>query len=441
MPAIINNDLRIFNADAFQRAVESVPTYAFIGKESVWPDENNAPVPQDSDQAKTDLFKDLLAIKRVNPTNIQSVIPRYDWVGGQTYDEYDHRANMIDDKAPDTGNFYRYYVVTDEFNVYKCLSNNRRVPSSVKPTGSPITPFQTGDGYIWKYMYTLRAIDVFSFLTTDWMPCYTIDVNDGSSQWQVQRTAVDGAIEHVVVNSSGSGYDSTVPPEVSITGDGTGASATATVDPVTGEIRSVVMTNAGQGYTEATVSFQASSGGSGASATAIMSPVAGHGFDAKSELGAVHKMIRMELAGSENGKFPATSYRQAGIISLPISDNSGSQLFFTGDQGFVFSEGQLVTGITSGATGIVRYVDIRGRYIFVSNVVGEFIQTESIQNSTGSQALLNDTSTNVLIPETNLVASTSEITIRRGKFMYVSNRTPITRTSDQTEDIRMILSF
>lgn len=441
MPAIINNDLRIFNADAFQRAVEAVPTYAFIGKETAWPDENNAPVPLDTDFEKTQLFKDLLAIKRVNPTNIQSVIPRHDWSSDEIYDEYDHRVNLIDDKSPITGNFYKYYVVTDEFNVYKCISNNKRTPSTVKPTGSPITPFQTGDGYIWKYMYTIRAIDVFSFLTTDWMPCYTIEVNDGSSQWQVQRTAVDGSIEHVVVDSSGSGYDPNNPPTVNISGDGTGAEATANVDPITGEITSVVMTNSGQGYTEATISFTNGSGGSGAAATAILSPVGGHGSDAKSELGAIHKMIRMELAGDENGTFPATSYRQAGIISMPLSTDTGSQLFFTGDQGLLYDEGELVTGITSGATGIVRYVDVRGRYIYVSNVSGSFIQTETIQNSSGLQAILNDTTTNVLVPETNLVASVSDITPRTGKFMYVSNRTPITRTVDQTEDIRMIVSF
>lgn len=441
MPAIINNDLRIFNSDAFQRAVESVPTYVFIGNETPWTDENNPPVPQDSDFEKTRLFKGLLAIKKISPSNVQSVIPRYDWFSGNTYDEYDYRVNMIDDKSDDTGNFYQYYVATDEFNVYKCISNNSRVSSTVKPTGSPIAPFQTGDGYIWKYMYTIRAIDVFSFLTKDWMPCYTIIINDGSSQWQVQQTAVDGSIEHVVVESGGSGYDPVTTPDITITGDGTGATAIAVIDGVTGAIKSILITNSGSGYTEATVSLQNVGGGSGASATAMLSPIGGHGSDSKSELGAVHKMIRMELSGDENGTFPATSYRQAGILAMPFSTDIGSKLMFPSSNADLYSNGQLLTGQTSGATGIIRYIGVNGRYLYVDNVNGAFIQTENVKNNDGITANLNDIETNSLVPETNLVASNADITTRRGKFLYVSNRTPITRTIDQTEDIRMIISY
>jgi hypothetical protein len=442
MPAIINNDFRIFNSDAFQRAVEAVPTYAFIGNETAWPDESTPPTPTDSDEEKTQLFKDLLAIKKVNEGNIQSVVPRYDWVNGEIYDEYDHRVNMIDDKSPVTGNFRQFYVITDEFNVYKCISNNNRVPSTVKPTGSPTTPFQTGDGYIWKYMYTVRAVDVFSFLSNDWMPCYTLDVNDGSSQWQVQQTAVDGSIEHITVDNTGSGYDSENPPDVVITGDGTGATAIATVDSVTGELTKIVMTNSGSGYTQATVSFANTSGGVGASATAILSPVGGHGSDAKSELGAVHKMVRLELAGDENGTFPATSYRQAGLISFPFSIDTGAQLFFGNSNADIFEVGDLIQGQSSGATGIIRYIDPRARFVYVSDVVGSFIQTETVQNNqTGFNAILNDTVDNTTLPETNLVENVDDLTARTGKFLYVANRVAITRTVDQTEDLRFIVSF
>ncbi|MDX1532730.1 MAG: hypothetical protein R3230_00830 [Nitrosopumilaceae archaeon] len=441
MPAIINNDLRIFNADAFQRAINDVPTYVFIGRETAWDDEQIPPTPTDSDLEKSELFEDLLAIKKINSSNIQSVIPRYDWTTGEIYEEYDHRVNMIDDKSDITGNFRRFYVVTDEFNVYKCISNNSRVASTVKPTGTPTTPFQTGDGYIWKYMYTIRANDVFFFLTSDWMPCYTLEVNDGSAQWQVQQTAVDGSIEHIVVDSGGSGYDSNNPPDVVITGDGTGATATATVDSGTGEVSKIVITNSGSGYTEATITFQNTFGGTGASATAVLSPVGGHGHDAKSELGGIHKMIRLELAGDENGTFPATSYRQAGLISLPLSDDIGSQLFFPNNDGGIFEIGQILTGQTSGATGAVRYIDPDGRFVYVSDVVGSFLQTETVQNNQGFTATLNDVNASVPLPEISLVAAKSELTNRTGKFLYVANRVAITRTQDQTEDLRFIISF
>jgi len=273
------------------------------------------------------------------------------------------------------------------------------------------------------------------------MPCYTIDVNDGTAQWQVQQTAIDGAIDHIVVENGGSGYDPVTPPDVVIVGDGSSATATANVDNVTGEIKSLTITNVGSGYTDVSISLQNTNGGAGFSSTAILSPIGGHGYDAKSELGAIHKMIRMELSGDENGTFPATSYRQAGILSMPLSTDTGSKLFFNNKNAVLFKTGQLVTGQSSGATGIVRYIDIDGKYLYVDNITGAFIQTETVQNSISISAPLNDISTDVLIPEISLVSAKSGITKRTGKFLYVSNRTVITRTVDQTEDIRVIISF
>ena len=47
--------------------------------------------------------------------------------------------------------------MSSTFNVYKCLDNNGNAASTVEPTGTSSSILTTGDGYKWKYMYTLSA--------------------------------------------------------------------------------------------------------------------------------------------------------------------------------------------------------------------------------------------------------------------------------------------
>ena len=63
--------------------------------------------------------------------------------------------------------------MTDDFNVYKCLDNNSDAASTVKPTGTSTSILSTGDGYKWKYMYTLSASQQTNFLSTDFMAVAT----------------------------------------------------------------------------------------------------------------------------------------------------------------------------------------------------------------------------------------------------------------------------
>ena len=63
-----------------------------------------------------------------------------------------------------------FYVVTDEYNVYKCLDNNNNARSTVKPTGTALDPFETSDGYIWKFMYNIPINLRNKFYTDDHIP-------------------------------------------------------------------------------------------------------------------------------------------------------------------------------------------------------------------------------------------------------------------------------
>jgi hypothetical protein len=97
------------------------------------------------------------------------------------------------------------YVMTSERNVYKCLSNNNSIPSTVEPRGDYTSSngnIATSDGYIWKYMFNVKPSN--RFLTDEWIPVPT-SVNQldyGSSSIDV----IDGELTTIVVTNNGDGY-------------------------------------------------------------------------------------------------------------------------------------------------------------------------------------------------------------------------------------------
>jgi len=103
-----------------------------------------------------------------------------------------------------------FYVITNEFNVYKCLYNNKGGASTIKPTGFSVLPFTTSDGYTWKYMYTVSLGEANKFMTANYIPVKTIGSGDGSvesdRQLAVQNAAVNGSIEVIETVSVGSNY-------------------------------------------------------------------------------------------------------------------------------------------------------------------------------------------------------------------------------------------
>lgn len=437
MPSIITNGLRIFNSDVFERRLTEHPTYAFIGKDTAWADESIPDDLQDSDKDKVDTFSDIIALKRITAEGVNSVVPRVDWQSGVVYDQYDHRVNMVDGRKQN-GERHRFYVLTDEFNVYKCLSNNSGAASTVKPTSQQVSDFSTPDGYTWKFMYTVRTQDVFGFMTQEWLPIYTIKVNDGSSQWQVQQNAVSGAIHHIDVDLKGSGYSALSPPAVVISGDGSGAEAIVEVNSVTGEIDRIIVTNPGSGYSRATATLTDTGSGIGASLSPIMSPAGGHGNDARLELGGIFKMVKVTLNGSEDGNFPITSFRRAGIVHQPMSVTRGSKVFVSNSD--PFKDGDIVTGTTTGAIGRVRLVDFNSSVIWLDDVIGQFIQTESITDGNDT-VKIDFVQNDVNLPIIESVAPAGNYIQNTGELLYISNREFVSRNITQTEEIKFIVSF
>lgn len=121
------------------------------------------------------------------------------------------------------------YVLTDEYNVYKCLDNNNNAVSTYKPIGTVVDPVIMPDGYMWKYLYSIPIALRNKFLTDVYMPI----VNALRAQFYS-----DGELLNIVVENPGQNYTTA---SISVAGDGYRAS-----DPLL--LTGVNITNPGTGY-------------------------------------------------------------------------------------------------------------------------------------------------------------------------------------------------
>jgi len=426
MPSIVTSKFRVHNAQQFVESFSEAANttmYLFVGKNTTFPDDNNPPTPVNSTaNIEFTPWRDMYGAKRIQSTDVTHAIERYNWTSGTVYDAYDDQdTNLVDDD---------FYVLTEDYNVYKCLFNAGGTASTTKPTGVSTLQFTTADGYIWKYMYTVTTSNALKFLTNDYIPVQTLTSDDGSDQWDVQAAAINGAIHVIKVTAGGSGYATA--PAVTITGDGTGATANSTI--TANVVTAVTVTNVGTGYTRATVTFASGA----ATATAIISPKGGHGADAVEELSGKYVMVNSRLDGSESNTIStANEFRQVGLVRDPL-------LFGTTTRATASSVRQTFrytvanTGnytldevVTSGSnTAFVVEWDATNSYLYT---------TKPLNNNFANGATITGATSGT--SRTITAISTPSLDPYSGDLLYVENRVPIARSSDQIEDVKLIIQF
>jgi len=425
MASIVTSKFRIHNAQQFYESFSEAANtimYLFVGKNTAFPNDNVPPTPINSTaNIEYTPWRDMYGVKRIQSADVTHAVPRYDWTSGTVYIAYDDTdVNIL------TENFY---VLTEDYNVYKCLFNNGGAASTTKPTGTSTSRFTTADGYVWKFMYTVSTAKALKFLTSDYMPIQTLASDDGTTQWSVQSAAVDGSIEIVKVVSGGSGYG--VAPSVTIIGDGTGATANATISG--GAVTQVTITNAGSGYTKASVSF----GSGAAAALPIISPRYGHGADPIEEMGAKYIMINVRLDGSESNTIStANEFRQVGIVRDPYlygtttrATASSYRQSFKYQMAAVSGTFTLDETITSGSN-TASVVEWTSPYLYTTKPVNQNFANSA--TATGGTSAATGTIAGITTP--GLQPYTGDI-------LYVENRVPISRAADQIEDVKLIIQF
>jgi hypothetical protein len=431
MPNIVTNKLRINNAKNFLDSISlsgGNSLYMFLSKPNAWQDDT-VPDPLDIKETYSKIWDEMISLKRILPTNISNVVRRIDWEFEGVYAEYDHDDNNLMSK--------NFYVLNSNFDVYKCIDNANGSVSRIMPSGKNFNIITLSDGYKWKFLYSISTGDQIKFLTKYWMPVLK-DVS-------VSANAKDGGIEHIKIYNGGLDYSTYA--NVAIKGDGTGAK----IKPKTslGVIYDFTYEDVGTGYRYANAYISDPTfSGKYANIKAIINPQGGHGYDPVYELGSNYLMINVKTDYNEGyGDFPAGfTFRQLGLVKNPKSTT-----------GFVATDSTLgalngislsnISGTFSQNEYIEGTVSMANAYVVSSNVVSsngyvKYIQSFGVTTNFDSfikgENIIGKTS-GATASVSNLLYS--EVVPNTGDIFYIENRTPITRSSSQTDNLHLVIEF
>ena len=534
MTLLLREAARVENARSFYRDIynENDFFYIFASRARAWEDDTTPEVPRDSQYYQAQYRHDMLFVKRIQASDIVQLAPRHDWETGTIYDQYDdeyatnHPAYSGATNLADA----KFVVITDEFNVYKCLDNNSNAQSTIKPTSTSTDTFELDDGYVWKFLFQVGAADRTKFLNEDFIPVRKVagagnpafDVNGeldsiavtagGSGYTSAPTVIIEGdgtgavatatltgnAVSGVTVTSEGRGYSfafvkfsggggsgaaataslgSTETPSlqsaveaaavsgtldrvvvttggvdfvegdvvVNVKGDGTGATASASVNPA-GTITSVQVTDPGSGYTFVELEITQTVGsGTGASLRPVVSPVSGHGGNPPRELFAKSIGVTVSFTSDDADVIIGNEFRQVGLIkNMHNYAETGS---------FTASVGTPCHVITINAADVSKFnLDDK----LTTNDGGEFSVIQKIDasgNGTIDTVYLlekfpgigaSSTFTNVTTGDTGITINTvtdPEISNHSGEILYIDNRRPITRDENQVETLKVVFKF
>ena len=425
--------------------------FAVIGRSEDWNDSDIAPTAISSAREERNFRLGVQSAKNI--IDLSFVVPRYNWSSGAIYSAYDDAQVGYPAQS--------YYVMNDNNQVYMCIQQSKNAAgqsqvSSVQPTGNTTgVAFDTADGYIWKFLYSISALDANKYISANYLPIKLQGATDSDSpaadveQLAVQNAAIIGQISGYAIDSGGSGYTST--PTVTVIGNGTKAKASATISG--GQVVRVELIDSsgaytlGSGYDYADVTV--TGGGAPtkpAGIRAILSPVLGHGGDPRDDLRATSIMFNAKPSGAEGNDFIiGNDFRQVGLIRN-LKDSAGS-VDFTASTGIGlkklvlgsvsqgFTADNTIEGSTTGIQGLIDKVDSSNIWYHQTEVTGfgNFGSGEAISEIDGNGAGVLNASFH---PYVN-----PEIDVFSGEVLYIDNRAAVTRSADQTEDIKIIVEF
>lgn len=562
--AIVTKKYRTNMAGQLIDSLISTNYYMFLGKSNPFTEtndgtgisDNNPPLPEDDITSEYYYWDDMVAAKKLNSTDVSYVVPRRDYIIGNSYDMYDHDigANNLSSSGADSLWTSTFYFITSEYRVYKVLSNNGGIAvTASEPTSESSSPFQTADGYVLKYLFTLNSAEIDKFLDPYFMPVSTT-ANTAESA---------GQIDVVKINNSGTNYVPNKTYYVPIYGDGTGtslslsttltnSSTTVTVSDtssllvgmsvsgtgiqadtaiasITNSTTFELSKNAtatstesllyqfdhailkveiggsggvvdfglgssqtqlyskGSGYTFGTVQlsdytkvytdpnlqnnpleaeFRASAG-IDADIKVVIGPSGGHGSNLIEELGASFVTFSGKFQQNEANDFStANDFRRVGIMVNPVGYGTDTlftavtarqtyAVLFSGTTGTGFETDEKIVQDSTGAVGrvvewdsankILYYVQEKyAEYGTLSN--GHLIKFAGGNNIQGaSSGTIGNVETSPAGPVNGLTFSSGynnpEMEPDSGNVIYIENRRPISRASDQTEDMKITVEF
>jgi hypothetical protein len=517
MAAIITDQIRILNASKFVSGFTSTTDayYSFVGLtnseqiSSSWDDFPFAP--KDCFDDENSYWDTIVALKKINNTDVSQVIRKITWESGIKYDMYRHdiSRNKVSQPSQATSLYSsNYYVVNSDYRVYICLQNGtdpenpQGRPSLDEPLFTDLEPRaagNSGDGYVWKYLYTIKPAEIVKFDSINFISVPKNWETD-STHSPIRNNARDGGqIKVITITNRGVGVGTANREyrNVPIKGDGSGAEATIIVNNES-TVESITVSNGGSGYTFGTVDLVSGNVPTGTvrpTFDVIVPPRGGHGADIYRELGAHNVLLYSRIENdTQNPDFiVGNKIARVGIVYNPSSYDSTeilaadkvsalSALKLTGANfnSATFPVNTFITqtvgtGVTAvgrvvfynNQTGVLKYWQDRTTAGFntdgskVNNPAYGFNQVEFTSSpssggslnvvGTNSSLLIDDNFTGITTAINNRTyylgqqftngISTPEVKKYSGSIIHVDNRPAITRSQNQREDIKVILQF
>jgi hypothetical protein len=236
--------------------------YYTFGKNTAWDNENIPDAPSQTYSYELETRKNISYAKLIDSNDAAIVIRNTLWAPGIVYDMYDnYSSDFLSSNGAASIDAALFYVVTDEYNVYKCLFNNNGAASTSKPTTISTEPTILPDNYVWKYMYTIPLTLRNKFFTSEYIPVTNALTNQYYTNGAITSFVIDTkgskypscwAVDSINITSAGNGYaiGDQIIFTAAPTNSGTGIDALAAVTAinVNGGVTGVTLINQGAGY-------------------------------------------------------------------------------------------------------------------------------------------------------------------------------------------------
>ena len=217
MSSIVTDQFRILNAKNFVESVENTANsyYVFVGlpnatqvgfgRTSNW--NTSVPNPVDNFTYLSHTGDVSLYGKKVSSSTVRRIIRRIDWARGTKYEMYRHDYSLTSPSPiSSSSRLYdaNYYVMNSQYKVYICIDNGSSGinttgnASQDEPTFTDLEPSKagdSGDGYVWKYLFTVDPGDIVKFDSTEYITLPSNWDTSTSSQIQAVRENGDSTID------------------------------------------------------------------------------------------------------------------------------------------------------------------------------------------------------------------------------------------------------
>lgn len=467
-----------------------------LGKSDPWEDNSGGasegdsgfvvPTPQGTIQEDHDVISNLSTLKDVPQNGVKQLIAKNPWTSGRKYKVYDEAD---DDMFYTTGEFYPC-AVTYNNKVYLCLSNTATPADFTSVAASTTAPAaannygisSSGDaqGYVWAHVADIDSSDPLT--TNQFVP-----INPSPTVSDSEKRRTGGLISHIGIVDGGSGY--TNPPSVVITAvDYTGAVVNTGISARSqisgGTVTRIDLVDANQSpvtlgsdsYWDnlptdhldspsdgsgrikyVTVSIGSTSG-TQAKAYATVAPVDGFAANAINILPTWFVGINVDFENSESDNDSAiVDFRQVSLLkNFGREADSGDTTPGVLDAlKYVVLTSPNTSNINNLSQGDVLicgsskfyfdYYDSSSNKLYYhqnSNADVNFINPPaSTAVTSASNAIGTTDSTGYNRPEYNAYDSPPSGSITNGEVIFHENRTPFTRGSSQTEEVKIIIQL